>query len=339
MDILYILGGFIGLMIGGNYLVSGAVAVATHWRISPMIIGLTLVGFGTSMPELVTSVQAALIGSPGIAMGNVIGSNIANILLILGVGAMLAPITVARKTLTRDGVVLVVSTMLCLALVLYGSIGRLAGIGLIAVLIFYVIATIVSDRRSGQINAHEPVVSGSQSIALVSLVGGLGVTILAARFLVEGAVSIAAQLGMSETVIGLTVVAVGTSLPELMTTIIAARPWHSWGDRTHQPAVGAASNHRIGYLGNARRDGPFDLMRDDALACQQGRRCRADPVIPALRWRASLRLSGHVAYSLYVRDHFVDLESIARVRCHLKSHCLGVLTLQTKDHRAENQLS
>jgi len=257
MDILYILGGFIGLMIGGNYLVSGAVAVATHWRISPMIIGLTLVGFGTSMPELVTSVQAALIGSPGIAMGNVIGSNIANILLILGVGAMLAPITVARKTLTRDGVVLVVSTMLCLALVLYGSIGRLAGIGLIAVLIFYVIATIVSDRRSGQINAHEPVVSGSQSIALVSLVGGLGVTILAARFLVEGAVSIAAQLGMSETVIGLTVVAVGTSLPELMTTIIAAR--RGQNDVAFGNVIGSNIFNVLGILGATALISPLSV--------------------------------------------------------------------------------
>lgn len=257
MDILYILGGFVGLVIGGNYLVSGAVAVATHWRISPMIIGLTLVGFGTSMPELVTSVQAALIGSPGIAMGNVIGSNIANILLILGVGAMLAPITVARKSLARDGVVLIVSSNLCLAVVLYGSIGRLTGIGLMAVLIIYVTATIVSDRRSGQGDLQDAVVRGSQGIALVSLVGGLVVTILAARFLVQGAVSVAAQLGMSETVIGLTVVAIGTSLPELMTSIIAAR--RGQNDVAFGNVIGSNIFNVLGILGATALISPLSV--------------------------------------------------------------------------------
>ena len=257
MDILYILGGFVGLVIGGNSLVSGAVAVATHWRISPMVIGLTLVGFGTSMPELVTSVQAALLGSPGIAMGNVIGSNIANILLILGVGAMLAPIAVARKTLVRDGTVLVVASILCLAVVLFGSIGRLAGTGLLTGLIVYVTATIVMDRRDGQAERHDEPISGSLVMAIVSLVGGLGVTILAARFLVQGAVSVAAQLGMSETIIGLTVVAVGTSLPELMTTIIAAR--RGQNDVAFGNVIGSNIFNVLGILGATALISPLSV--------------------------------------------------------------------------------
>lgn len=247
MDLILILGGFVGLVFGGNLLVSGAVSVAGRMGISPMIIGLTLVGFGTSMPELVTSVQAALIGSPGIAMGNVIGSNIANILLILGVGAALAPIVVTPANLIRDGAVLLVATALCLIAVLYGSIGRLAGTGLLLTLITYVVVTIRLDREVHSPRIDQAKTDGMASRSLIALIAGLIITILSARFLVQGAVALAAQLGMTETVIGLTVVAVGTSLPELMTTIVAVRKGQN--DVAFGNVIGSNIFNILGILG------------------------------------------------------------------------------------------
>lgn len=257
MDLIYILGGFFGLIIGGNYLVSGAVALANRLGISPMIIGLTLVGFGTSMPELVTSVQAALIGSPGIAMGNVIGSNIANILLILGIGAILAPIAVTKSVMARDGFVLVLATVLCVAIVLYGFIGRIAGLGLIAILVTYLVVTIRADQSAPSSQVDEVMHLPSPLRSVLILVGGLATTIFAARFLVQGAVSVAAQWGMSETVIGLTVVAIGTSLPELMTTIIAAR--RGQNDVAFGNVIGSNIFNILGILGATAVISPLNV--------------------------------------------------------------------------------
>jgi len=257
MDLIYILGGFFGLIIGGSYLVSGAVALANRLGISPMIIGLTLVGFGTSMPELVTSVQAALIGSPGIAMGNVIGSNIANILLILGIGAILAPIAVTKSVMARDGSILVLATVLCVAIVLYGFIGRIAGLGLIAILVTYLVVTIRSDQSAPSSQVDEVMHLPSPLRSVLILVGGLATTIFAARFLVQGAVSVAAQWGMSETVIGLTVVAIGTSLPELMTTIIAAR--RGQNDVAFGNVIGSNIFNILGILGATAVISPLNV--------------------------------------------------------------------------------
>jgi cation:H+ antiporter len=240
-------GGFLGLLVGGNWLVDGAVALALRLSISPMIIGLTLVGFGTSMPELVTSVQAALIGSPGIAVGNVVGSNIANILLILGVAALLSPIAVDRATLKRDGTVMVLVSVLCLSIVLYGTLGRAAGMILLLGLALYLVLTI-RLARSGQIEAGPlEVVQMPRWRAILTLVGGLVVTIVAAKFLVQGAVALAADWGMSEAVIGLTVVAVGTSLPELVTSVVAARKGQS--DLAVGNVIGSNIFNILGILG------------------------------------------------------------------------------------------
>ncbi len=223
MDILYIAIGLIGLMAGGEYLVRGAVAIAQKYNISPMVIGLTLVGFGTSTPELVTSIQAALNDAPGIAVGNVVGSNIANILLILGIAALVTPIAVSATSFKRDGAVLVFVTVLLVGIVLFGVIGRLAGLGLIALLVAYLVGTLYLAR--GALDPLGATLTPQPHIGLAVLMMGVGliVTILGARFLVQGAISIASDLGVSEAIIGLTVVAVGTSLPELVTSVIAAR--------------------------------------------------------------------------------------------------------------------
>jgi len=207
MDLLFILLGFAALLVGGEFLVRGAVSVAQRMRISPLVIGLTLVGFGTSTPELLTSVQAALAGSPGIAMGNVVGSNIANILLILGVAAVLAPIAISRTGFVRDGSVLLAATVLCAVFVVMGDIGRVAGAVLLVCLVGYLIYAL----KTGEADDTElPTTAMATGPALLLALGGLAVTLVGAWLLVKGAVSIAAALGVSEAVIGLTVVAVGT---------------------------------------------------------------------------------------------------------------------------------
>ncbi|MGQ7847739.1 calcium/sodium antiporter [Granulosicoccus sp. 3-233] len=255
MDALWILLGFAGLIVGGEWLVRGAVSIARRFDVSPMVIGLTLVGFGTSMPELVTSLQAAMVGSPGIAIGNVVGSNIANILLILGAAALMAPIMVSPQAFRRDGSMLALATLLCLALVLSGTIGRLSGALLLACLLIYLVATLVIERRrstaAGAVYQAEAdtLESEPDTLARAStlLLLGLVATIVGARFLVSGAVAIATDLGVSEAVIGLTIVAIGTSMPELVTSVIAARKGQS--DVAFGNVVGSNLFNILGILG------------------------------------------------------------------------------------------
>lgn len=229
---LLVILGLAGLVIGGELLVRGAVSAAKSFGISPMVIGLTLVGFGTSTPELVTSLQAAISGSSGIAIGNVVGSNIGNILLILGIAALIAPVAVDPKAFRRDGAVLVLATLLCLGVVLLGDINRVVGFLFVVGLFSYVAFTLWSEKRTGGTPAaavyegEADAVPGPDyalGVSIVLALAGLAITILGARFLVSGAVSIAQAAGLSETVIGLTIVAVGTSMPELVTSIIAVR--------------------------------------------------------------------------------------------------------------------
>jgi cation:H+ antiporter len=183
-DILLVLGGFIALLFGGDYLVRGAVSFAQRWGVSPMVIGLTLVGFGTSMPELLTSLQAAFAGAPGIAVGNVIGSNIANILLILGAAALIAPITVSRDTFVRDGAVLVAATVLCIALALTGSFSRGNGVVFLIGLGGFLFLAL----RGGTTDEDLPPATSSRALAAAMFIGGLLVTLLGAKLLVVGAV-------------------------------------------------------------------------------------------------------------------------------------------------------
>ncbi|WP_366655498.1 calcium/sodium antiporter [Fodinicurvata sp. EGI_FJ10296] len=227
---LELLLGLILLVAGGDALVRGAVALARRFGISPLLIGLTLVGFGTSTPELVTSIQAAFAGSPGIAVGNVVGSNIANILLILGVAAVISPLVVARAAFLRDGTVSVLVAVLCVGMILVGDLGRVVGLVSVGLLAAYVIYTYRAERvgssPSAVVHQSEATLAepGPRSVwvAAAFTVGGLVLTIVGARFLVSGAIDLSQAAGVPETVVGLTVVAIGTSLPELVTSIIAA---------------------------------------------------------------------------------------------------------------------
>lgn len=235
-----LIGGLILLVFGGELLVRGAVQVATRFGVSPLVIGLTLVGFGTSTPELVTSVQAALSGSPGIAYGNIVGSNIANILLILGASAMLAPIMVSSVALKRDSAVMVAVAVIFAAAAALIPLGAFTGAIFVAALACYVFMAFRQERQSASgdhgavydksIAAQEvdpalvPLEKPERSVTISLFVAfaGLGLVVLGGHFLVGGAVTLARSLGISETVIGLTIVAVGTSMPELITSIMAS---------------------------------------------------------------------------------------------------------------------
>lgn len=220
MDMGLVAIGLVALITGGDVLVRGAVGVAQRLGLSPMVIGLTLVGFGTSVPELMTSVLAALDGAPGIALGNVVGSNIANILLILGAAAVLAPMALdgARG---RDGVVLIAVSLLCYALIQAGLIGRGAGTLLVLLLAVYLVATFVLSKGAAAEDLPETAMTTLRGLLLFA--AGLAGVLIGARLLVDGATGIALDFGISQAVIGLTIVAVGTSLPELVTSVIAAR--------------------------------------------------------------------------------------------------------------------
>ncbi|NDU99683.1 calcium/sodium antiporter [Pseudoroseicyclus tamaricis] len=234
---LPLLGGLVMLIAGGELLVRGSVQVATRMGVSPLVIGLTLVGFGTSTPELVTSVQAALSGAPGIAYGNVVGSNIANILLIGGVAALLFPITVQSSALKRDGAVMVAVAVAFALVAALLTPGRLTGLVFIAALAFYVWFAFRQERqasaggavqqKSTALQEADPALApgkaahGPAWIPVLLALGGLVLIILGGGFLVDGAVSLARGFGISETVIGLTIVAIGTSMPEFVTSVVA----------------------------------------------------------------------------------------------------------------------
>ena len=245
-DYFLVAGGLALLIIGGELLVRGAATTAARLGMSPLLIGLTLVGFGTSTPELVTSVEASLMGSPGVAIGNIVGSNIANILLILGASAMLAPIAVGRRALVRDGGIVLFTGIAFVAIGAFLQLDRLVGTVLVAGLALYLYWAYRQETSAGSVEhsaaydkreAHDEVLpsaiepgsaaTGSAWAPLLVALAGLGVVVLGGKLLVEGAIGIARAASISEAVIGLTIVAIGTSLPELVTSIVAALRRHS----------------------------------------------------------------------------------------------------------------
>jgi cation:H+ antiporter len=252
-----LIAGLVLLVVGGDLLVRGAANTARHLGVSPLLIGLTLVGFGTSTPELVTSVEAALLNSPGIAIGNVVGSNIANILLILGVSAVLSPLATPNNGFRRDSIMLVVSTLACAVVVLAGYLDRLSGAILIAMLASYVIYSYFNERASFTAEDTPQDKPLALWLSIVFAIGGLVVVILGARLLVYGAIHLAQAAGISETIIGLTIVAVGTSLPELITSVMAAIRKQS--DIAFGNIVGSNIYNVLGILGVTALVHPIDV--------------------------------------------------------------------------------
>ena len=248
MVIIWLVLGLALLVAGGEGLVRGAVGLARRLGLSPLLVGLTVVGFGTSTPELVTSLQAALAGSPGIALGNVVGSNIANALLILGLAALLRPFSVEPTGFRRDGPALGLATLVVIVALLAGGIGRPVGAVLLFGLAAYLGVAYRLERRSARESAELPTyASGNLAREVALCAGGIALTVVGARLLVGAAVDLARDLGVSETLIGLTLVAVGTSLPELVTSVVAAA--RRQGAVAFGNVVGSNIYNLLGILG------------------------------------------------------------------------------------------
>ena len=265
---LQIILGLLGLAGGGDILVRGAVGIARKLKVSPLLTGLVLVGFGTSTPELVTSVNAILKGSPAIAVGNVVGSNIANILFILGLAALITPLTAEHKALKRDGPMMALAALACLFVTQFWAFGRLTGALFVTILTAYVLYVYRVERRvyDAQAALHQaeaellPPSSRSLWVDLLFAAGGIALLIFGANMLVDGALVTARAMGVSELVIGLTIVAVGTSLPELATSIAAALKKHF--DIALGNIVGSNIFNILGILGVTALVRPFDVPEE-----------------------------------------------------------------------------
>ena len=314
-------GGLVLLLIGGEALVRGASALAARLGVSPLLIGLTVVGFGTSTPELVTSLQAAFAGSPGIAVGNVVGSNIANVLLILGLSALMMPFAVGRRGFRRDGPAIVAATLACVAVVLWEDLSRVAGAALIAGLAVYLVVAWLSERTvtaapgpapasaSASASVAEPEPTGIPSmplgLALLWAAGGIVVTVLGARLLVGAAIDLAALWGVPDEVVGLSIVAVGTSLPELATSIIAAL--RRQGEIAFGNVVGSNLYNILGILGITALVKPIPIPPQIAAVdiwVMLGTTVLL-VVVAATGWRVTrgegaVLLSGYVAYVVWL---------------------------------------
>ncbi|MDA0745217.1 MAG: calcium/sodium antiporter [bacterium] len=223
MTVLLFVLGLVALILGAEVLVRGASRLTAIVRIPPLVIGLTVVAFGTSAPELAVSVQSTLNGQGDLALGNVVGSNIFNVLFILGLSALIAPLTVARQLVRLDVPLLIGISTLTLLMSLDGKLGRPEGVVLFLGIVVY---TLWSIRQARKDEDQKSDASENQphriSIQVVWIILGLGLLVMGSRWLVESAVVFARLLGVSELVIGLTIVAVGTSLPEVVTSIVAS---------------------------------------------------------------------------------------------------------------------
>lgn len=243
-DVLSIIAGLALLIAGGELLVRGAVDAAERLGLSTLIISLVLVSLATSAPELVTSVQAALRNSPGIAVGNIVGSNIANVLLILGLSALIMPVAVQSNALRRDGGIALAAALLLTGVGLFLPLDRLVGILFIAGLASYLVYAWVEERAAatgghsaafekgeayGELHPHRPPAGNSWRIAAAFGMVAIGLVVIVSggSLLVDGAVDLAERFGISQAVIGLTIVAIGTSMPELVTSAVAALRGHA----------------------------------------------------------------------------------------------------------------
>ena len=263
-SLLSMAGGVVLLLAGAEGLVRGASALALRLGITPLVVGLTVVAVGTSSPELVVSVQAALSGQGGVAIGNVVGSNVANLGLIVGLSAALSPMRVDRG-LTRQDMPVMLGTMILLAaFLLDGELGRWEGGLLLAGAVAYTVWKITASRRAVREEAAavrpelESVLADTQpgfKRHVLFVAGGIALLVYGSELLLDGAIAIATTLGVSEAVVGLTLVALGTSLPELATTVVAAL--RGEGEIALGNAVGSNIYNVLSVLGPAALVAPM----------------------------------------------------------------------------------
>ncbi|MDX1439597.1 MAG: calcium/sodium antiporter [Rubricoccaceae bacterium] len=266
--------GIVLLLAGAEGLVRGSAALALRFGLTPLVVGLTVVAFGTSSPELVVSVRAALSGDGGFAIGNVVGSNVANLALIVGIAAALSPMAIQRNLVRWDLPVMLGSAILLVLLLLDGTLGRVEGVVLFAGIVGYVVFSIRASRNEVKdqlddaplaVPAGEEQVTTSTWRQALLTIGGLALLLFGANQLLEGAIATAERLGVSEAIIGLTIVAVGTSVPELATTFVAAL--RKQGDIALGNAIGSNVFNTFGVLGPAAIVQPMtrEGVDDDVL--------------------------------------------------------------------------
>lgn len=313
MDLLQLALGLVLLTAGAESLVRGASGIAARLGIPPLIVGLTVVAFGTSAPELAVSVAAAWSGQGDIALGNVVGSNIFNVLFILGVSALIVPLVISGQLIRVDLPLMIGASVLTLLFALDGRIGRLDGAILFVGLFFYIGFQIRQGMRERQTSPNPqgwdsaPAAARAGWLDPLLVLGGLVVLVLGSRVLVASAVSIAQALGVGELIIGLTIVAAGTSLPEVATSVIASLRGER--DIAVGNVVGSNVFNLLGVLGLASLVSPlgigvadqalrFDLpvMLVVALACL--------PIFVTgreiARWEGALFFAYYIAYTAYV---------------------------------------
>ena len=257
MTFLLFLGGLIGLVLGAELLVRGASKLALSFGISPLVVGLTIVAFGTSAPEMAVSTGAVLNGQTDIAIGNVVGSNIFNVLFILGLSALITPLVVNIQLIRQEVPIMIGASLLLLALCLDGRLGFFDGAILFALLLAYTIFLIIQSRaetRSAQDQYAaevKPAVTGGWDarlpVQLVLILAGLGLLVLGSDWLVTASTIFAKSLGVSDLVIGLTIVAAGTSMPEVATSVMAA--FKGERDIAVGNVVGSSTFNILGCLG------------------------------------------------------------------------------------------
>jgi cation:H+ antiporter len=274
MSIVFFVAGLVLLVIGAEALVKGASRLAAAFRVSPLIIGLTVVAFGTSAPELAVSIKAAFADQASIAIGNVVGSNIFNVLFILGLSALIVPLVVSAQLIRLDVPLMVALSVVVFVMAMDGSISRMDGLILVAGLIAYVLFLIAQSRRDNAAadaaaacdNPEElaDAVNNPRWILNLSLVfGGLALLVLGSRWLVDAAIEFAQYFGVSELVIGLTIVAAGTSMPEVVTSIVAALRGER--DIAVGNVVGSNIFNLMGVLGVSSVVAPSGIAISDAV--------------------------------------------------------------------------
>jgi len=308
---IYIIGGSLGLFIGAEVLVRGASSLAIRLGISPLVVGLTVVAFATSSPELVVSIKAAIEGNPGIVVGNVVGSNICNIALILGLAAMISPIRVKTQVIRREIPIMIVVSLLLLLILSNDSISRVEGFFLVVGIITYII---LGYKYSIKHKDDEEVVKEfEESIpkspykfwqSIIFILAGLGLLVLGSNLFVDGAVAIAERFGVSQAVIGLTIVALGTSLPELTTSIVAS--FKNENDIAIGNAVGSNVFNILSILGISSLITPISntgiTMVD--LSIMMFFTILILPLsktkFTLRRWEGALLFCGYIAYMIYL---------------------------------------
>ena len=240
------------LFIGAEGLIRGSSNLAIKIGITPLVVGLTVVAFGTSTPELVVSLKAALLGNSSISLGNVVGSNIANIALILGVAALIRPLDVHAKVIMREIPIMIGISILLLLLLIDGELGFIDGLIFVIGLIVYLVVNVLIARKEKNPEIDSEFSEGLKSklgvsVSVVLMIAGLGLLILGANLFVQSAVAIAKIFNVSDAIIGLTIVAIGTSLPELITSIVAA--YKKEADIAIGNVVGSNIFNILGILG------------------------------------------------------------------------------------------